>query len=361
MPLRREGAAEVARRTGARDGRAGRAEIDAARDPRHRLGRSRIRPWPSARRLPASSPRSISRKATTSQQGQVLFTLDRRPLEAALQQARSEPASATSRRRRTPRPAPSGIRISPSAASPRANRWTPRATGAAALERDGRGRSRGRRERQGPAAVRDDRGADLRPHRRADGARGQSGPRQRHRRRSSIINQVTPINVSFAIPESRLPELKRYMAQGTLQRRGQRRPTRTARRRWADRLRRQRGRSDDRHDHGSRARFPNERSPSVARPVRQRRGHADDRPDRDRRPDRGGPDRPAGPVRVRGQGGPDGGNADPVVDRAHAGDETVVEERAASRARRWSPTASCGWSPGSRISIKEDEAQKVAP
>src|SRR5207248_7800756 len=26
------------------------------------------------------------------------------------------------------------------------------------------------------------------------------------------INQVTPISVSFAIPESRLPELKRYMA-----------------------------------------------------------------------------------------------------------------------------------------------------
>ena len=31
------------------------------------------------------------------------------------------------------------------------------------------------------------------------------------------INQVTPINVSFAIPESRLPELKRYMALRTLQ------------------------------------------------------------------------------------------------------------------------------------------------
>jgi len=31
-----------------------------------------------------------------------------------------------------------------------------------------------------------------------------------------VINQVAPIYVSFAIPESRLPELKRYMAQGTL-------------------------------------------------------------------------------------------------------------------------------------------------
>ncbi len=31
-----------------------------------------------------------------------------------------------------------------------------------------------------------------------------------------VINQVAPIYVSFAIPESRLPELKHYMAQGTL-------------------------------------------------------------------------------------------------------------------------------------------------
>jgi multidrug efflux system membrane fusion protein len=31
-----------------------------------------------------------------------------------------------------------------------------------------------------------------------------------------VINQVSPIYVSFAIPESRLPELKRFMAKGTL-------------------------------------------------------------------------------------------------------------------------------------------------
>jgi len=31
-----------------------------------------------------------------------------------------------------------------------------------------------------------------------------------------VINQITPIYVSFAIPESRLPELKHYMAQGAL-------------------------------------------------------------------------------------------------------------------------------------------------
>ncbi len=32
-----------------------------------------------------------------------------------------------------------------------------------------------------------------------------------------VINQVAPIYVSFAIPESRLPDLKRFMGQGTLQ------------------------------------------------------------------------------------------------------------------------------------------------
>jgi len=31
-----------------------------------------------------------------------------------------------------------------------------------------------------------------------------------------VINQVTPINVSFAIPEARLPDLKRYMAAGSV-------------------------------------------------------------------------------------------------------------------------------------------------
>jgi multidrug efflux system membrane fusion protein len=31
-----------------------------------------------------------------------------------------------------------------------------------------------------------------------------------------LINQVSPINVTFALPEAQLPELKRYMAQGTI-------------------------------------------------------------------------------------------------------------------------------------------------
>ena len=44
---------------------------------------------------------ATSRKATTSRKGQVLFTLDRRPLEAALRAGAGQPRSATRRRRRT--------------------------------------------------------------------------------------------------------------------------------------------------------------------------------------------------------------------------------------------------------------------
>ena len=85
-----------------------------------------------------------------------------------------------------------------------------------------------------------------------------------------IINQISPIYVSFAIPEAMLPDLKRYMAQGTLRGRRARRPTTTAtpvdRR---DHLHRQRGRSDHRHDQDQ-GHVPERRPPPVARPVRQR-------------------------------------------------------------------------------------------
>ena len=53
-------------------------------------------------------------------------------------------------------------------------------TSAAALEATLAVRSRRRREREGPAAVRDDRGAHFRPHRRFDGGRRQPRAGQRH-------------------------------------------------------------------------------------------------------------------------------------------------------------------------------------
>ena len=111
--------------------------------------------------------------------GQVLFELDRRPLEAALQQAQAnlardtaQAANAEAQAQRYQDLAERGIATKEQVDTSR--------TGAAALDCDRRGRSGRRRERAGAAAVRDDHRADLRPNRRADGARRQPGARQRH-------------------------------------------------------------------------------------------------------------------------------------------------------------------------------------
>ena len=111
-------------------------------------------------------------------QGQVLFALDRRPLEAALQQAAGQPRArhgAGGQRRvqakRYEDLAERGI-------APREQVDTSR-TDVDGAERHGRRRPGRGRERESAAAVRDDHRADLRPHRRADGARGQPRARQR--------------------------------------------------------------------------------------------------------------------------------------------------------------------------------------
>ena len=80
-----------------------------------------------------------------------------------------------------------------------------------------------------------------------------------------VINQVTPIYVTFAIPEARLAELKRYMAEGSLNVEApaaERRPAPPSI--GPDRLRRQPGRSDDRHDQDQ-GHVPERGSPALAR------------------------------------------------------------------------------------------------
>ena len=96
------------------------------------------------------------------------------------------------------------------------------------------------------------------------------------------INQVTPIYVSFAFPEALLSDLRRYMAQGSL-----RVEARPGQRRWPSRarphhLRRQRRRSNDRDDQDQ-GDVSQRGSMALARPVRQRRGPAGDRIRGDRR------------------------------------------------------------------------------
>ena len=116
-----------------------------------------------------------------------------------------------------------------------------------------------------------------------------------------VINQVAPIYVSFAIPESRLAELKRFLALGHAAGRGEaaeRRGPLVAR---PHHVRRQQRRSDDRH-HPDQGDVHQRRPPAVAGPVRQRHRRAHERSDGGRRADGGRPGRPAGAVRLRRQG-----------------------------------------------------------
>jgi multidrug efflux system membrane fusion protein len=148
-------------------------------------------------------------------QGQVLFALDRRPLEAALQQAAAnlerdvaQAANAQANAKRYQDLAERGIATREQVDTTR--------TGAEALS----------------ATVEADRAAvenatvQLQYATIAAPISGRTGTLMVHegnlvRANDTVplvtINQVTPINVSFAIPESRLPELKRYMARRTLQ------------------------------------------------------------------------------------------------------------------------------------------------
>jgi len=146
--------------------------------------------------------------------GQVLFVLDRRPLEAALQQADAnlqrdiaQAANARSQAQRYQDLADKGIATKEQLDTSR--------TGAAALD----------------ATVEADRAAvenakvQLQYATMTAPIAGRTGALMVHegnlvRANDAtplvIINQITPIYVSFGIPEARLPEFKRYMAQGSL-------------------------------------------------------------------------------------------------------------------------------------------------
>ncbi len=146
--------------------------------------------------------------------GQVLFELDRRPLEAALQQARAnlqrdtaQAANAQSQAQRYQDLADRGI-------ATREQLETSRA-GATAL---------GATVEADRAAI-DNAEVQLQYATIAAPIAGRTGALMVHegnlvRANDTtplvVINQVAPIYVSFAIPESRLPELRHYMAQGTL-------------------------------------------------------------------------------------------------------------------------------------------------
>ena len=203
------------------------------------------------------------------QKGQVLFTLDRRPLEAALQQAEANlerDIGAGGQRASAGEALPGSRR---SAASRRASRSTRRRRDAAALEATRRRRPRGGREREGPAAVRDDHRADRRPHRRADGARRQPRARQRH----DAARRHQPGHADLRlVRDSRSAAAGAEALHGAGHAAASRRsrPTTTARRRSA--ASRSSTTRSIRRPARSRSRARSRtRTPALARPVRQRR------------------------------------------------------------------------------------------
>jgi membrane fusion protein, multidrug efflux system len=146
--------------------------------------------------------------------GQTLFTLDRRPLEAALQQAQAnldrdlaQAANAAQQAKRFDELAQRGI-------ATREQVDTSRTTVAAlnaTVDAD-------------KAAVENAK-VQLQYATITSPISGRTGALMVHegnlvrandQTALVVINQVAPISVSFAIPEARLPELKKYMARGTL-------------------------------------------------------------------------------------------------------------------------------------------------
>jgi membrane fusion protein, multidrug efflux system len=154
------------------------------------------------------------REGDDVQKGQVLFTLDRRPLEAALQQARANLARDTAQ---AVNAAAQAKRYDDLAARGIATREQVETSHTAATALD--------------ATVAADRAAvdnaavQLQYATIAAPISGRTGAlivhpgnlvRANDQTPLVIINQVSPIYVTFGIPEARLPELKRYMAQRTV-------------------------------------------------------------------------------------------------------------------------------------------------
>jgi membrane fusion protein, multidrug efflux system len=146
--------------------------------------------------------------------GQVLFTLDRRPLEAALQQAQAnldrdvaQAANAAQQAKRFEELAQKGI-------APREQVDTSRTTVTAlnaTVEADKAALENAKVQLQYATIT-----APINGRTGALMVHEGNLVRANDQTPLVVINQVAPISVSFAIPEARLPELKKYMAGGAL-------------------------------------------------------------------------------------------------------------------------------------------------
>lgn len=146
--------------------------------------------------------------------GQVLFTLDKRPLEAGLEQAKAnldrdlaQAANAEAQFKRYQELADKGIASKEQVDTSRASMSALNATvnaDRAALEN-----AQVQLQYATITATLSGRTGELQVH---EG----NLVRANDQTPLVVINQIAPISVAFAIPEARLPELKRYMARGAL-------------------------------------------------------------------------------------------------------------------------------------------------
>src|SRR5689334_8775370 len=146
--------------------------------------------------------------------GQVLFTLDRRPLEAALEQAQAnldrdvaQAANASAQFKRYQDLADRGIATKEQVDTARTSMTALNATvnaDRAAIEN-----AQVQLQYATITATISGRTGALQVHEGNLVRANDTTP-------LVVINQIAPISVSFAIPEARLPELKRYMAKGAL-------------------------------------------------------------------------------------------------------------------------------------------------
>jgi multidrug efflux system membrane fusion protein len=146
--------------------------------------------------------------------GQVLFTLDKRPLEAAVEQAKAnldrdlaQAANADAQFKRYQELADRGIASKEQMDTARASMTALNATVNA--DRAALDNAQVQLQYATITATLSGRTGELQVH---EG----NLVRANDQTPLVVINQVAPISVAFAIPEARLPELKRYMARGAL-------------------------------------------------------------------------------------------------------------------------------------------------
>ena len=123
-----------------------------------------------------------------------------------------------------------------------------------------------------------------------------------------VVNQISPIYVTFSVPEQHLAQIVKYRAAGTAAGGGQHPAGRGSARARATDVHRQPGGQHDRDDLAQ-GDVCERAAAALAGAVRQRGPDADHRIRGGRRAESGRAERPVRPVRFRGQGGPDGRDA----------------------------------------------------